>query len=260
MNKEKKTNKTPIISIVMPVYNGEKYLKEAIDSILNQTYKYFEFIIINDGSTDRSEEIILSYADSRIRYIKNETNLKLIKTLNKGIQLSEGEYIVRMDADDISLPNRLLLQIDFMQKNPNVGLCSGNAISIGPEGNIISGKWWDTNNLPIKWLLIWENPIAHPTIMLRKETLLTNKLSYDTRKLHAEDYELWCKMAHFTNIERLNDIILKYRVSESSIYRNNFRTSCNNSLDTNREYIKKIISEDSPKIHKYFTTFSEALG
>ena len=111
------------VTVLMPVYNAEQYLREAIGSILHQTFTDFEFIIINDGSTDRSEEIIKSYTDTRIRYYKNESNLKLIATLNKGFDLAGGKYIARMDADDISLPNRLQLQFELMEKNPEVGLC-----------------------------------------------------------------------------------------------------------------------------------------
>ena len=107
----------PLVSVLMAVYNGEKYLLEAIESILNQTYTNFEFLIINDGSTDSTEEIILSYSDQRIRYIKNEQNLKLIASLNKGLDLAKGKYIARMDADDISLPDRLEKQVNFLERN-----------------------------------------------------------------------------------------------------------------------------------------------
>ena len=111
------------VTVLMPVYNGEMYLREAIDSILHQTFTDFEFLIINDGSTDNSETIILSYDDSRIRYEKNDSNLKLIATLNKGIELAKGKYIVRMDADDISIPDRIEKQVAFLEKNPDVGIC-----------------------------------------------------------------------------------------------------------------------------------------
>ena len=102
-----------LVSVIMPVYNGAMYLNEAITSILGQTYSNFEFIIINDGSTDRSEEIILSFSDSRIVYVKNPENYRLIKTLNLGFSMAKGRYIARMDADDISHPDRLLKQVDF---------------------------------------------------------------------------------------------------------------------------------------------------
>ena len=113
----------PAVSVVMPVYNGEKYLRESIDSILNQTYTDYEFIIVNDGSNDKTEEIILSYNDNRIRYIKNEKNLQIVKSLNRGIELAKGRYIARMDADDISLPRRFEKQITFMENNLEIGVC-----------------------------------------------------------------------------------------------------------------------------------------
>ena len=106
------------LTVLMPVYNAEKYLKPALESILNQTYKDFEFLIIDDGSTDKSLEIIKSYNDSRIRLIGHEQNQKLIATLNEGIKLAQGEYIARMDADDISAPERLQKQMEFLEKHP----------------------------------------------------------------------------------------------------------------------------------------------
>src|SRR5688500_8514963 len=108
----------PLVSVLMPVYNAEAYVSEAIQSILQQTYKNFEFLIINDGSTDNSEKLINTFSDSRIRYIRNSENIKLVATLNKGIDLSVGKYLVRMDADDISLPERLQKQVDFMETHP----------------------------------------------------------------------------------------------------------------------------------------------
>ena len=120
----------PLISVILPAYNAERFLEEAIDSILAQTYKNFELIVLNDGSTDRTEEIILSYNDPRIRYIKNESNLKLIKTLNKGIALARGKYIARMDADDISLPTRFEKEIEFMEIHPDIGVCSSKVIHL----------------------------------------------------------------------------------------------------------------------------------
>ena len=113
----------PKITVLMPVYNGEKYLRESVDSILNQTFTDFELLIINDGSTDSSMEILNSYSDSRIRIVTNEVNLRLIKTLNKGIDLATGEYIARMDCDDIADPKRLEIQLQYMEKHPDVAVC-----------------------------------------------------------------------------------------------------------------------------------------
>ena len=128
---------SPTISIVMPVYNCENYLHEAIKSILEQTYTDFEFIIINDGSEDNSEDIILSYADPRIIYIKNDKNMKIVKTLNKGISLSRGKYIARMDADDICYRDRLEKQLSFMEKHKDIDLCGSYAQNFGTREDVM---------------------------------------------------------------------------------------------------------------------------
>ena len=114
----------PVISVILPVYNAERFLREAIDSVLKQTFVDFEFIILNDGSTDKTEDIILSYKDPRIRYVKNEKNLKLIKTLNKGVDMARGKYIARMDADDISLPERFEKEVAYLEAHPDVAVVS----------------------------------------------------------------------------------------------------------------------------------------
>jgi glycosyltransferase involved in cell wall biosynthesis len=124
----------PLISVVMPVYNAAQYLREAIDSILNQTFRDFEFIIINDGSTDRSLEIIQSYNDDRIRLI-NQKNTGLAKALNNGIAIAKSDFIARMDADDISIPERLTSQFSFLESNVDVVAVGSNAEVIDKEGN-----------------------------------------------------------------------------------------------------------------------------
>lgn len=179
---------SPFISVIMPVFNGEKYLREAIDSVLAQTYTNFELLLINDGSTDKSKEIILSYKDSRIRYIENEKNLKLIATLNKGIDLATGDYIARMDSDDVILPNRLEVQMRYMLKHPQVDLCSVWAYVITEEGKRIGKlKGIDSPKL-INCSLFFTNPINHPGIMCKSKVLKENKYQFF---LHAEDLELW---------------------------------------------------------------------
>ncbi len=120
----------PTISVVMPVYNGAKYLKEAIESVLNQSFKDFELILINDGSTDSSESIIKSFDEPRIVYLNNGGNLGLSKSFNKGIIAAKGTYIARMDADDVSLPNRFEIQLDYLDTHPNIGVIGTNIILI----------------------------------------------------------------------------------------------------------------------------------
>ena len=121
----------PMVSVVMPVYNGSKYLKEAIDSILNQTFTNFELIIINDGSTDNSEDIIFSYQDRRIYYLKNEHNKGICITLNRGLDNARGKYIARMDCDDISMPQRLAKQVNYLERHRDVGALGTDIITFG---------------------------------------------------------------------------------------------------------------------------------
>ena len=178
----------PLISVIMPVYNGEKYLREAIDSVLAQTYTNFELLLINDGSTDNSEEIILSYKDNRIRYIKNERNLKLIATLNKGIDFANGTYISRMDADDTMPPERYEIQMKYMMKHPDVDLCSVWAHVTDEQGKRIGKlKGVDTSEL-INVSLFFTNPINHPGILCKSNVLKENKYQEFT---HVEDMGMW---------------------------------------------------------------------
>ena len=198
----------PMISVVMPVYNGEKYLREAIDSILNQTYTDFEFIILNDGSTDRTEEIILSYDDPRIVYVKNDKNLQIVKTLNKGIALAKGKYIARMDADDISLPERFEKQIGFMEQNLDISVCGSYLRTIGGSQQHL----WTYPISPesIRVALVFYSPLAHPSVMIRKKFFHLKK--YTIEYQNAEDYFLWASCMFTHKFANLPEVLLLYRL------------------------------------------------
>ncbi|MDD3266704.1 MAG: glycosyltransferase family 2 protein [Burkholderiales bacterium] len=210
---------TPMISVVMPVYNAEKYVAEAIESILNQTYSDFEFIIIDDYSTDNSYEIINKYAkaDKRIRLFRNEVNKKLPKTLNFGISQSLGKYIARMDADDISLPERFTKQIEFMEQNPDIGVC-GSYAEVFYASNGLMKVQLDHGSIK-SFTLFFLNNLIHPTLMVRKSIFEYDGLWYDENLDGlAEDYELWIRFllngVRFTN---LDEVLLKYRSSPNQI-------------------------------------------
>jgi glycosyltransferase involved in cell wall biosynthesis len=166
---------TPLISVVMPVLNGEKYIGEAVKSVLNQTFKKFELIIINDGSTDNTLKVIDQFKDKRIRIIINEKNLGLVKAINKGIFAAKGKYIARCDADDINKEDRFKKQIDFLEKNSNYVLVGSTVELIDELGKKIDESLVRKgyNSLPItdaqirKEVLV-RNPISHPSIMIRK--------------------------------------------------------------------------------------------
>ena len=207
----------PLISVVLSVYNAEKYLTEAIESILNQSFRNFEFIIINDGSTDRSLEIIKSYDDKRIVLISRE-NRGLIASLNEGIEQAKGKYIARMDADDISLSNRFEEQVKFMEKNLDVGICGTAVIMFGEH---MKDSPWKLarDDQTIRTELLFSSSLAHPTVMMRRALLVENGLLYKENFVHAEDVELWIRMAEYTKFANLKMPLLKYRVVESSMSR-----------------------------------------
>ena len=175
---------TPLVSVLMAVYNGEAYLGEAIESILRQTFSFFEFIIIDDASTDNSRRLAESYRDSRIRVVSNPRNLRLAGSLNRGINLARGKYIARMDADDICHPDRLEKQVAFMEENCDVGVSGSWLYCFGDKKQL-----WDyplTSGM-IKSNLLFHNQLGHPTVIMRREAMLKNGLFYNPRFRASED-------------------------------------------------------------------------
>lgn len=202
------------VTVLMPVYNGEKYIREAIASILNQTFRDFEFLIINDGSTDRSVEIINSYKDPRIRLVHNENNLKLIATLNKGLDLSVGEYLVRMDCDDIALPERIKKQVSFMDGHPDV-VVSGTWLKT--VGNGFDKVWTvPRNHEDIRCRMLFEDVIYHPTVIMRLKPFKDHGIYYRSF-IHAEDYELWVRIMEQFKVANIDEVLLYYRVHPGQI-------------------------------------------
>lgn len=207
---------TPKISVVMPVYNGAKYLKYSIESILNQTFEEFEFIIINDGSSDSSKDIVSSYNDKRIIYIENSKNIGIIQSLNKGLDFASGDYIARMDSDDISTKDRFKIQYNIIEKNHNIGLCGS---FIRHFGDVFFPRKikLPVNNDKIRAGFLFGNQLAHPTVMIRNSLLKEHNLFYDENHKTIEDYGLWVRLLPFTEIVNIPKPLLKYRISNSSI-------------------------------------------
>ena len=207
--------KAPLVTVLMPVYNGEAYLREAIQSILDQTYKNFIFLIINDGSTDKTEEIIMSFDDNRIQYIKNSENLRLVKTLNKGLSLIKTKYVARMDADDISLPERLERQVDFMEEYSDVGLSGTWCRTIGEsEESVIH---YETQHDLICFKQLFQIQIVHPSCMIRMEVLNKMDKLFDESFIHAEDYELFTRMSHYTKLGNIPYVLHLYRKHSNAV-------------------------------------------
>lgn len=204
----------PKITVLMPVYNAEKFLREAIDSILSQTFKDFEFLIINDGSTDKSEEIILSYKDPRIRYFENKKNLGVAKTLNKGLRLAKGKYIARMDADDISCPNRLEMEYKEIIKNQMVAVVASFYDVIDKSGKYLYTVKGASSPEAIYYNLQFRNCLGHPTVMFNREIVLNEFNGY--RNYEAEDYELWLRISKKYKVTEIRDRLHKLRISTNS--------------------------------------------
>lgn len=208
-----------MLSVIMPVYNGEQYLKEAIESVLNQTYRDFELIIINDGSTDRSADIIEHYAskDSRIVYV-NQENRGLAKTLNVGLILANGRYIARMDADDICLPNRFEEQIKYLQLHPAVKLLGTAVELIDKDGGKVCVDVPYTGSEFLKsFMFKVGNPFKHPTIIACTETVKECGGFNELIGKYFEDYFLWSKIAQKHKVDILPKVLLKYRITPGSI-------------------------------------------
>lgn len=203
------------VNVLMPVYNGEKYLREAIESILNQTYKDFTFIIIDDGSTDQSVSIIDSYSDNRIKFYKNTENLKLISTLNKGLALCDAEYIVRMDADDISLPTRIEEQVKFMDANPEV-VCSGTWFTDFDETYTKQVRY-EISDAQIQIKHLYQTQIAHPTAILRNKVIKDYQLKFDFNFPHCEDYEFWTRLKNYGDLANLPKFLVKKREHQNKV-------------------------------------------
>lgn len=201
----------PEVSVVMPVYNGARYIREAIESILTQTYKGFELIIINDGSTDNSEEIILSYKDPRIVYLKNQVNSKICVTLNRGLDAAKGEYIARMDCDDIALPERLEKQKRFLDTHKEVGIVGCDVIVFGEHQEDSYNQFLHSDD-DCKAGLLFNSCFAHPAVMFRRSLLEEHHLRYREEYKGLEDLELWWRLSKLTKFANLNDYLLRYRI------------------------------------------------
>ena len=210
--------KSPRVTVFMPVYNAEKYLAKAIESILNQTFRDFEFLIINDGSTDGSDAIIRSFNDDRIRLYTHDKNAGLAVTVNEGLDLTRGAYMARMDADDISLPSRLEKEVNFLDTHPDVAVVAAHVLMINPQGRAagIMAEDLSTNSYEqIIAVLPNENCIPNPTIMGRIEILRNYKARQS--QIRAEDWDIWWRMVSAkVQIAKLDETLVHYRIHPES--------------------------------------------
>jgi glycosyltransferase involved in cell wall biosynthesis len=205
--------KGPLISVIMPVFNGERYLGEAIQSILYQTYTNFEFIIINDGSTDRSLEIIKSYNDNRIQIRNHDQNIGCYKSINDGCRIAKGKYLALIGHDDLAYPNRLERQLLFMEQNVDVGIAGSCVRFVGSSQNM----FYETNRDILKVSFLNNNFVNHPSTMMRSELLQMHGLVYNETLWFAADYDLLVYGTKYFHVVNINEILIQYRWSPNQM-------------------------------------------
>lgn len=237
----------------MPVYNGEKYLVEAIDSILQQTFTDFELLIIDGGSKDNSLKIIEQYQDSRIRLIFQDKNTKgLASALNQGLENAKGKYIARMDSDDISYPKRLQKQVDFMDRNTKVGLC-GTWIVFSFDGKLGKVQKYPTNFDELKVSLFFSTSFGHPSVMLEKSLFKKHNLTYNTEFKYGEDYDLWNRCADYFELANIPEVLLTYRVLSTSLFSETVKKFPDQLEEIHKRNLKSLkieLDEENYQIHK----------
>ena len=238
------TSKLPEISVLITVFNGERYLKMAIDSILNQTFQDFELVIVNDGSVDSTEAIIFSYNDSRIKYYKNSENMGIVPSANKGIDLCVGKFVARLDADDIALPERLEKQWNYLNARPELAMIGGAMELIGSENQHIKIIRADSPPNLVKAKLFFENIFVHSTIFIRRSILAEFRYNADYT-FYAEDYFLWSQVAFQYPVANLPEIFVKYRTHPQSV---SIRTK---NTEKQRDTIMKIHAYHLNKLDIY---------
>lgn len=212
-----------LISVIMSNYNTpEVYLCEAIESVLNQTYTDFEFIIVDDCSTDNSLEIISSYKDPRISIIKNEVNMGITQSLNRALAKSKGKYVARMDADDICLPERFQKQVDYLENHPDTIVC-GTWVELFGDGASVYHEKYSCKVLPereeLQINLLFGNHmnIIHPTAMFNHKLLKDNKITYNENYIFAQDYRMWVECAQKGELANVPEVLFKYRIHNKAV-------------------------------------------
>ncbi|MBQ3147911.1 MAG: glycosyltransferase [Alistipes sp.] len=240
----------PKVTVLLPAFNADNTLAKAIQSIVDQSYINWELVVINDGSKDNTEAVINSFNDDRILYLKNDKNRGLIYTLNRGISVARGEYIARMDADDISLPERLSKQVVYMDTHPDVIVCGTQIEYFGTKSTRYHKIKFPLANDDLKDMLVTSTCFAHPTVMIRKSVFEHTGIQYDIKYKNAEDYSLWIDLAPYGNFANLNEKLLLYRVSDTQISQPFNPQTINSVIACKKKSLRKYL--DEPIIESLF--------
>jgi GT2 family glycosyltransferase len=213
----------PLVSVVLSVFNGADFLRQAVESILDQTFRDFEFIIIDDGSSDDSTAILNSYqgTDPRVQIFR-QTNKGLIVSLNRGCALARGKYIARMDADDIALKERLAWQVQYMEAHPDTAVLGGAVRLIDGAGRLLRLVQHPCEDHEIKSALLQQYSLPHPAVLIRKDVFLSVG-GYRATFVDAEDYDLWLRIAEQSRLANLEQVVIYYRLHRSQVSKRKVR-------------------------------------
>lgn len=242
-------NTKPLISVIISVYNEEKYLRDSLNSIFNQTLNDYELIIVDDCSTDKTVEIIRSFEDPRVKLIRNETNTGLTRNLNKALKICRGEFIARMDGDDICMPDRFRKQVDYMRQHPEYMLTGCQTRTFG-EQNMI----WRLKDNPekLKIMMLIRPVLAHPTFMMRRELIFEKGFCYDESYRSAQDYELAQRISESYPIGIVQDILLDYRTHKKQVSSKSGNTQFANAERIRERQLKRLgvtLDEEMRKVY-----------
>ncbi len=234
---QKSESGNPVVTVLMPVYNAERYIAQAVRSILGQSLQNFELLIIDDGSTDKTRDILNGFNDARIKVIHRERR-GVAAALRLGVEMASGQYIARMDADDESMPQRLQVEKDCLDKYSRVAVVHGWVDYIDSESRVIRHKLGNPqSNIATKWLLVWQNVPFHPTVMVRSSMLRDNDINYRLETNRAEDFDLWNRVALVGDFYFVPEVLLHYRVHGKSVTRSE-------AVELQLEAYEKVIREN----------------
>lgn len=229
----------PEISVLLPVYNCARFLAEAVESVLSQTWRDFECIIIDDGSTDGGQEIARRYRDPRIVFVQNPENIGVARTLNKGLALARGSYVARMDADDVSRRDRLFFQRRFLEENPAAGVCGSRVRAVRENGRAYELRFPEDPKT-IEAYILFNNPLAHPAVMWRAEMFKWHGLRYDESFAAAQDYELWSRCVKYFPVYNLSKTLLDWRLHEKGLTHRCFDKSNSAAMAVQRRELEAL--------------------
>ncbi len=240
----------PSVSVIMPAYNVERYISEAIESILHQSFSDFEFIIVDDHSSDRTLDVVKSFArrDARIRYLSNARNMRRAAASNVGIALARGVFVAVMDADDIAMPERLEKQVRFLDAHAEVGAVGGAMVLMTPDGRVTGERRYRISDAAIRKGIFKYNPFCHPSVMMRRSLVLEAGL-YDPHYATAEDYDLYFRLGKVAKFANLAEVLLRYRVRENGSLMSNLRATEVASLRIRKKYFVEYGATLSDRIY-----------